>query len=97
MVCAPCLLPYAASTAGAFYAVKTIDKNMTKKKKSKKKKSKKVKKGGRTRRILKGGRTRIKKTLKGGQRKKDKAIKKNILHDYLMNGGNINDLLVEHI
>lgn len=97
MVCPPCLLPYAASTAGALYAAKTIDKTMTKKKKSKKKKSKKLKTGGRTRKILKGGRTRRKITLKGGQIKRDKAIKKNILHDYLMNGGNINDLLVEHI
>ena len=43
MVCPPCLLPYAASTAGALYAAKTIDKTMTKKRRVKKRKVKNLK------------------------------------------------------
>ena len=63
VACAPCLLPYAASTVGALYAVKKIDKNMSKKKKKKTTQKKKKK--------LKGGRTRKKNILndyiKGGR------------------------------
>lgn len=91
VVCAPCLVPYAASTVGALYAVKKIDKTMSKKKKKKTTQKKKKKlKGGRTRKNLRG---RTRKNLKGGYKKR----KKNILNDYLMNGGNLNALWVEHI
>lgn len=91
VACAPCLLPYAASTVGALYAVKKIDKNMSKKKKKKTTKKKKKKlKGGRTRKNL---RRKTRKKLKGGYKKR----KKNILNDYLKGGGNLNAVWVEHI
>ena len=87
VACAPCLLPYAASTVGALYAVKKIDKNMSKKKKKNEKKKKL--KGGRTRKNI---RRRTRKKLKGGYKKR----KKNILNDYIK-GGNLNAVWVEHI
>ena len=103
MVCPPCLIPYVASTAGALFAVKTIDKRMTKKKRGTPKKKRKLKGGRRThnrysktgvqKRKLKGGRRTHKRYSKIGGKKR-----KNILNDYLMNGGgDLNGLLVEHI
>ena len=123
MVCPPCLIPYVASTAGALFAVKTIDKRMTKKKRGTPKNKRKLKGGRRThkrysktgvqKRKLKGGRrthkrySKIgvqKRKLKGGRRTHKRYSKiggkkrKNILNDYLMNGGgDLNGLLVEHI